>query len=127
LSGRLMKLRTLVKGQRWINGLGGDGISLRQFAEKRKGLNWVMERCGTVGEPTIDWLDLEIYKMEEANDKRLLPVVRLDGTEYLVDVANRQFKEFQEPGKSVWFYSEKGRQMVRQCAEAGWQSFGLVR
>ena len=68
--------------------------------------------------------------MEEANDKagkRLLPVVRLDGTEYLVDVANRQFKEFQEPGKSVWFYSEKGRQMVRQCAEVGWQSFGLDR
>ena len=78
----------------------------------------------------IDWLAQEVDKMEEANDKpgkRLLPVVRLDGTEYLVDVANRQFKEFRDPEKRIWFYSEKGRQMVRQCGQTGWQSFGLNR
>ena len=34
--------------------------------------------------------------MNEANDEpagRLLPIVKLQGTEYLVDVAKRQFKE----------------------------------
>jgi len=83
-----------------------------------------------VGEPTIDWLAREVAKMEEAKDEaaeRLLPIVKLHGTEYLVDVANRQFKAFREPAKTVWFYSEKGRQMVRQCSQVGWQSFGLDR
>lgn len=58
-------------------------------------------------------------------EKRLLPVVRLNGREYLVDVASRQFKEFRDSGRRVWFYSAKGRQMVRECGQTGWQSFGV--
>jgi hypothetical protein len=68
--------------------------------------------------------------MEEANDEaagRLLPIVKLHGTEYLVDVMNRQFKAFREPAKRIWFYSARGRQMVRECAAVGWKSFGLDR
>ncbi len=68
--------------------------------------------------------------MNEAKDepvRRLLPIVTLQGTEYLVDVVNRQFKAFREPAKTVWFYSARGRQMVRQCAAVQWQSFGLDR
>jgi len=87
-----------------------------------------MECCRVVGEAKGDWLGLVEAKMEEAKDelaKRLLPIVRLHGIEYLVDVANRQFKEFRDPENAVWFYSEKGRQMVKQCAHAEWQSFGL--
>ena len=56
----------------------------------------------------------------------LLPIVTLNGTDYLVDVANRRFRVFREKECVIWFYSEGGRQMIRECtAKKDWDCYGV--
>jgi len=50
------------------------------------------------------------------DERRLLPIVKLYGSEYLVDIGNRLFKKFREPEITIWFYSERGREIVKECA-----------
>ncbi len=60
------------------------------------------------------------------DERRLLPIVKLHGSEFLVDIGNRQFKNFREPESTIWFYSERGRQMVEECAsKKDWDCYGV--
>jgi len=56
-----------------------------------------------------------------------LPIVEICGKEYLVDIENRLFNEFRNPESSIWFYSEKGKQLVKKCSGKEWHSFGVDR
>ena len=61
----------------------------------------------------------------EEDERQLLPIVKLDGTEYLVDVEQREFREFKNPDNIVNMHSEKGRQIVNKIVGGQWDSFGV--
>ena len=63
--------------------------------------------------------------MKEDDGPRLLLVVKLNGTEYLVDVEQREFREFKNPDNVVNMHSEKGRQIVNEIAGTQWDSFDV--
>jgi len=53
----------------------------------------------------------------------LLPVVKVDGIEYIVDVKQREFREFGNPDNAVNMHSDKGRQMVNDIVGGQWESY----
>jgi len=50
-----------------------------------------------------------------------LPVVELDGIEFVVDFAKRAFCPHGDPNNSVSFHSEQGRVMVQAMVGAAWR------
>jgi len=52
-----------------------------------------------------------------------LPVVELDGIEFVVDFANRAFRQHCDPNSSVCFHSEHGRDMVQAMVGTAWRTF----
>ena len=65
------------------------------------------------------------HKVEKGQEPRLLPVTKLNGQEFLVDVENRQFRNFKDSDDVVEMHSEQGRKMVRQMQDSDWKSYGL--
>ncbi|UCG49760.1 MAG: hypothetical protein JSU94_08250 [Phycisphaerales bacterium] len=63
--------------------------------------------------------------MREENESWLLPIVEAFGTEYLVDIERREFRQFNDPANVVKMHSERGRQIVKECLGQQWHSFGL--
>ena len=59
------------------------------------------------------------------NEPWLQPIVEAFGTEYLVDIEQREFREFKNPAHVIDMHSEKGRQILRECLGQQWYSFGL--
>ena len=64
-------------------------------------------------------------KVEKVQEPRLLPVAKLNGQEFLVDVENRQFKNINEPGEVIGMHSEQGRKMVKDMQDSDWRCYGL--
>ena len=58
-------------------------------------------------------------------EPRLLPVAKLDGREFLVDIENRQFRNFNEPTEVIGMHSEQGRKMLRDMQGSEWRCHGL--
>ena len=56
----------------------------------------------------------------------LLPIVKVDGTEYIVDVKQREFREFGNPDNAVNMHSERGRQMVNEIVGGQWESYAAA-
>ena len=54
----------------------------------------------------------------------LLPIVKVDGIEYIVDVEQREFRQFGNPGNAVNMHSDKGRQIVNEIVGGQWDSYG---
>jgi len=52
-----------------------------------------------------------------------LPVVEVDGIDYVVDVGSRQFRPLHEPAEGIGFRSEKGREMRRAIMGRQWLAF----
>ena len=63
---------------------------------------------------------------EKEQEPKLLPVAKLHGQEFLVDVENRQFRNFNEPGEVIGMHSEQGRKMVKNMQGSTWHCHGLV-
>ena len=64
--------------------------------------------------------------MEQINqDIKLLPIIKLNGIEYFVDVARREFRNFRNPDSSVNMHSEEGRCMLKEMTGREWDRFGL--
>ena len=61
----------------------------------------------------------------QEQEPRLLPIVKLEDTEYLVDVDQREFREFKNPDNVVNMHSVKGRQIVNEIVGGQWNSFGV--
>jgi hypothetical protein len=58
-------------------------------------------------------------------ETRLLPVVKADGREYLVDVARREYRDFDNPESVVKMHSPAGRELLEEIRGCDWKSFGL--
>ena len=56
---------------------------------------------------------------------RLVPVVKLDGKEFLVDTENREFIDVNDLNNCINMHSKKGRDMVNEMADMEWHCFGV--
>ena len=63
--------------------------------------------------------------MREEDESWLLPIVDAFGTEYLVDIEHREFRQFGDPANVVKMHSARGRQIMKACRGRQWHSFGL--
>ena len=63
--------------------------------------------------------------MEENNRPWLLPIVEVDGKDYLVDVEQREFREFNNPANVINMHSEEGRRIVKESLDQDWRKHGL--
>ena len=64
-------------------------------------------------------------KVENRQEPKLLPVAELNGREFLVDIENRQFRNFNEPTEVIGMHSEQGRKMLRDMQGGEWSCHGL--
>ncbi|MFC1636847.1 hypothetical protein ACFL5Z_18640 [Planctomycetota bacterium] len=64
-------------------------------------------------------------KVEDGNEPRLLPVVKLNGHEFLVDIENRQFRNFKNSNEIIGMHSQQGKKMVRDIQGSKWNRHGL--
>jgi len=62
---------------------------------------------------------------EVEKEPRLLPVARLNGQEFLVDVENRQFRNFKNSDEVISMHSQRGRKMVKDMQGSEWKCYGL--
>jgi hypothetical protein len=65
----------------------------------------------------------EAIKMDE--NTKLLPLAKLYGKEYLIDVENRQFRNFKKSDEVIWMHSEQGRKMIEDIQGSCWESYGV--
>ena len=59
-------------------------------------------------------------EVEKRLEPRLLPVAELKGQEFLVDIENRQFRNFKNSDEVIGMHSQRGRQMVKEMQEGKW-------
>ena len=64
-------------------------------------------------------------KVNKGQEPRLLPVAELGGREFLVDVENRQFRNFTKPDEVIGMHSEQGRKMLKDMQGSEWRCHGL--
>ncbi len=58
-------------------------------------------------------------------DIKLLPVIKLYGKEFLVDVERREFRDFDDPDNVVKMHSPVGRQLIKEMQGTDWNSMGI--
>ena len=63
--------------------------------------------------------------MGEDNEPWLFPIAKAFGTEYLVDIEHREFRQFNNPAYVINMHSERGRRIVKECLGQQWHGFGL--
>ena len=56
---------------------------------------------------------------------KLLPVAKVAGKEFLVDVENRQFRDFDDPETVIKMHSAEGRELLEQMKGTDWNSMGI--
>ena len=64
-------------------------------------------------------------KVQKVQEPRLLPVAKLNGQEFLVDVENRQFRNFENSNEVIGMHSQQGRKMVKDMQDSEWRCYGL--
>jgi hypothetical protein len=64
-------------------------------------------------------------KVEKGQEPRLLPVVELDGHEFLVDLENRLFRNFTSPNEVIGMHSQQGKKMLKDMQGSDWHCHGL--
>ena len=58
-------------------------------------------------------------------DVKLLPLAKVAGREILVDVENREFRDFNDSDKIIKMHSIAGRQLLEQMQGSDWNSMGI--
>jgi len=58
-------------------------------------------------------------------DAELLPIARLYGKNFLIDVSRRQFRNFDDPDDVVGMHTDRGRKMVRDMQGLEFNSSGI--
>jgi hypothetical protein len=76
------------------------------------------------GEPPSERCSPEVMHMAR-KDARLLPVIQWDGSEFLVDVDRRQFRNLNDAHDSIGMHSLQGRAVVRQMQDTEWRVFAV--
>ncbi len=62
---------------------------------------------------------------EVEKEPGLLPVARINGREFLVDVENRQFRNFENSDEVIEMHSPQGRQMVGDIQGSDCKNYSL--
>lgn len=62
-------------------------------------------------------------KMEQ--DVTLLPLVKVDGATFLVDIANREFRDFGDSKNVIKMHSAYGKKIVSQMHGQQWNCMGI--
>ena len=60
-----------------------------------------------------------------AHETKLLPLARVAGREFLVDVENREFRDFDDSENIIKMHSIAGRQILEQMQGTDWNSMGI--
>ena len=63
--------------------------------------------------------------MVEDSGVELLPILKVDGIEYLVDVEHRELREFNDPANVINMHSKRGRKIVGESLGQQWHCLGL--
>ncbi len=58
-------------------------------------------------------------------DAKLLPMAKISGREFLVDVERRELRDFNNPENIIRMHSSLGRQLVREMHGTQWNSMGV--
>jgi hypothetical protein len=64
-------------------------------------------------------------KHEPRQETKLLPLIDIDGTEFLVDVERRHFRNFRDAEDVIPMHSQQGRQIIKSMHQMEWRSFAL--
>ena len=56
---------------------------------------------------------------------KLLPLAKIDGKDFLVDVVNREFRDFDNQSTVIKMHSPIGRQILREMQGTDWNSMGI--
>ena len=56
---------------------------------------------------------------------RLLPLAKIDGTDFLVDVEHREFRDFGNPDSVIKMHSPVGRQILSEMQGTDWNNMGI--
>jgi len=65
-------------------------------------------------------------KMKQINqDVKLLPIANIDGREFLVDVEQRELRDFNNPENIIKMHSAFGRQLIKEMQGTQWNSMGI--
>ena len=76
-----------------------------------------------MSKPTSRLVSSEVEKMNE--NTKLLPVVKLDGREFLVDIESREFIDTGDLSYCISMYSRKGHAMVNAMEGREWNCFAV--
>ena len=63
--------------------------------------------------------------MVEDSGAKLLPILKVDGIEYLVDVEHRELREFNDPANVINMHSKRGRKIVEETLGQQGHCLGL--
>ncbi|MHC4494509.1 MAG: hypothetical protein ACYSYM_01660 [Planctomycetota bacterium] len=63
--------------------------------------------------------------MVEDSGAELLPILKVDGIEYLVDVQHRELREFNDSANVINMHSKRGRKIVGEALGQQWHCFSL--
>lgn len=58
-------------------------------------------------------------------DVKLLPIAKVLGREFLIDVECREFRDFNDPEDVIKMHSSAGRQIIRDMQGTEWNSMGI--
>jgi hypothetical protein len=65
------------------------------------------------------------HKVQKVQEPRLLPVTKLNGQEFLVDVEKRQFRNVTNSDEVIGMHSPLGRKMLRDMQGSEWSCHAL--
>jgi len=60
-----------------------------------------------------------------SQDTKLLPIARVLGRDFLVDVEHREFRDFDDPDNVIKMHSPTGRQIISEMQGTQWNSMGI--
>jgi hypothetical protein len=58
-------------------------------------------------------------------DAKLLPLTKIEDREFLVDVENREFRDFDNSKNVIKMHSSVGRQIISEMQGTQWNSVGI--
>ena len=59
------------------------------------------------------------------SDVKLLPLAQVAGKEFLVDVENRKFRDFDDSENVIKMHTPLGRQILGQMQDTNWNRMGI--
>ena len=66
-----------------------------------------------------------VKKMYAETKTKLLPISIIAGKEFLVDIKERELRDFDNPRIAIKMHSSQGKQMIKEMQETEWNSMGI--